>query len=303
MRDDLKFIRKPRWLDFTVRKTPSVTVSEQLIVVDQLKLEDKVVLVKGVEVYDMLLLIDGVGRVVPITDTLVLSDQVFAELHEPRLVTQVENTITLIEKVRLGIDKYVGDQISLQDSLSVEPAITAIDNLLLSDSVNTSIQTVQQQQVSVTDTLYLSDSVQATLQQVGIIIPDSYTVYNHNWQPISANLSVWWDNNTGTSYSVYFSPPNPSNPRWVFLYFNNDITLPRTINIHISGYTPNKTLYITAYYYGEFVSSASITPTATGWYSVQLSAQWGDRFDEIGIYTDSNVYGFIGISEFHISSS
>jgi len=116
-------------------------------------------------------------------------------------------------------------------------------------------------------------------------------------------LSIWWDNDTGTTYSVYYSPPNPSNPRWVHLYFNNAVTLPRSIDIYISGYTPNKTLYIIALYYGELVSSTSITPTATGWYSVQLSPSWGDQFDEIIIYTDNEILGYIGIGEFHILSS
>ena len=303
MRDDLKFMRKPRWLDFAIRKIPDVAVSEQISAFDQLKLVDQVVIERTIIVYDTLTLKDAIDVFPPLTDTISLTDQVIAELHPPRVIVHVEDELWFTDVVKLHVDNAVEDQIVLADNFLIEPRIIAVDSLSLSDDAIVTVQSISQQQITVTDTLTLSDSVVTTLQQQQIIIPDSYAVYNHNGYPISADLSVWWDNDTGTTYNVYYSPPNPSNPRWVYLYFNNAVTLPRSIDIYISGYTPNKTLYIIALYYGELVSSTSITPTATGWYSVQLSPSWGDQFDEIIIYTDNEILGYIGIGEFHILSS
>jgi len=303
MRDDLKFMRKPRWLDFAIRKIPDVAVSEQISAFDQLKLVDQVVIERTIIVYDTLTLKDTIDVFPPLTDTITLTDQVIAELHPPRVIAHVEDELWLTDVVKIHVDKAVEDQIVLADNFLIEPRIIAVDSLSLSDDAIVTVQSISQQQITVTDTLTLSDSVEATLQSSQLIIPDSYAVYDHNWNQISADLSVWWDNDTGTTHNVYYTPPSPSNPRWVYLYFNNAVTLPRSIDIYISGYTPNKTLYIIALYYGELVSSTSITPTATGWYSVQLSPSWGDQFDEIIIYTDNEILGYIGIGEFHILSS
>jgi hypothetical protein len=153
------------------------------------------------------------------------------------------------------------------------------------------------------DTLSLSESVTYQLRSPtpsSFIIPDSYVIYNHNWQTISANLSVWWDNNTSTSYSIYYTPPAPSNPRSVFLYFNNPISLPRDIDIYISGYTTHKTLYINVYYFGELVSSTSLVPNQVGWSTVTIIEGLSDYFDELEILTDVGILGFIRIAEFHI---
>jgi hypothetical protein len=113
-------------------------------------------------------------------------------------------------------------------------------------------------------------------------------------------LSVWWDNNTSTSYSIYYTPSAPSNPRSVFLYFNNPISLPRDIDIYISGYTTFKTLYINVYYFGELVSTASLSPNQVGWSTVTIIEGLSDYFDEMEILTDVGILGFIRITEFHI---
>jgi hypothetical protein len=154
------------------------------------------------------------------------------------------------------------------------------------------------------DSLSLSESVTyqlTTPQPSNYIIPDSYTVYNHNWQTISANLSVWWDNNISTSYSIFYTPPAPANPRSVFLYFNNPVSLPRDINIYISGFTTSKTLYIYVYFFGELVSTTSLVPSGVGWSTITLIEGTMDYFDEMEIKTDSSVLGYIGIAEFHIN--
>jgi hypothetical protein len=153
------------------------------------------------------------------------------------------------------------------------------------------------------DTLSLSESVAYQLrspQPSAYIIPDNYAVFNHNWQSVSANLSVWWDNDTSTSYSIYYSPPAPSNPRYVYLYFNTPVSLPKNIEIYVSGYTTGKTLYINTYFFGDLVSTASLVPNRVGWFTVTVNAGVVSYFDEMEVMTDSNTLGFVGIAEFHI---
>jgi hypothetical protein len=159
-----------------------------------------------------------------------------------------------------------------------------------------------QKEFAPSDTLSLSESVtyQLTTPQQQYYIPNSYAIYNHNWQQISGALTAWWDNDTSTTYSLYYTPQAPFNPRYAFLYFNNPISLPRNIDIYIGGYTTNKTLYIQTYFFGEPASSATLTPNQTGWFTVTLPTSVYDYFDEVQIYTDSSTFGFIAVSEFHI---
>jgi hypothetical protein len=147
----------------------------------------------------------------------------------------------------------------------------------------------------------LSESVnyQLTTQQ-GYYTPNSYAVYNHNWQPLSANLSVWWDNNTSTTYSLYYTPGVPANPRYAFLFFNSAISLPRSIDIYVSNYATGKSLTIAAFYFGNFVSSATLTPSGTGWATVTVPIGSDNYFDEIELYTDSSNIGIFTIGEFHV---
>jgi hypothetical protein len=156
------------------------------------------------------------------------------------------------------------------------------------------------------DTLSLSESVAYQLttqqQQQNYYIPFSYQVLNHNWQEITGNLSVWWDNDTSTTYPLYFSPPMPYNPRYAYLYFNNPISLPRNIEIFVSSYTGGKTLIINAFYSTYPASSVSLTPSRSGWFTVTLPiTEWGDAyFDELQIYVDANILGLIVVAEFHV---
>ena len=305
MRDDLKFMRKPRWVDFALKKEPALTPSQVLAFHDLLTLTDQIIVVRTIILQDEIRLSDVIGFGRSLSDTIVLSDQLIANLHPPRLYANFSDEIYLTDAIKSGLDKSQHDEIALSDDLRVDVAQRLTDQLVLSDSIIVTTQTLSRQQITLTDTLTLTDSLQMTTQQAGgnIIIPDSYAVYNHNWQPVQANLSVWWDNDTGTSYNVYYSPPNPSNPRWVFFYFNNPFALPRQINVYINGYAANKTLYIAGFYYDEQVTSAAITPTQTGWYQVTLPRNTGLYVDEIMIYTDSNVFGYISIAEFRISAT
>jgi hypothetical protein len=305
MRDDLKFMRKPRWVDFALKKEPEPTPSRVLAFHDLLTLTDQIIIVRTIILQDEIRLSDVIGFGRSLSDTITLSDQLIADLHPPRLYANFADEIYIVDAIKSELDKSQPDGISLSDDLRVDVAQRLTDQLVLSDSIIVATQTVSQQQITLTDALTLTDSLQMTTQQAGgnIIIPDSYAVYNHNWQPVQADLSVWWDNDTGTSYNVYYSPPNPSNPRWVFLYFNNPFTLPRQINVYISGYAANKTLYIDGFYFGEWVTSATITPNQTGWYQVTLPQINALYVDEIEIYTDSNILGYIGIAEFRISAT
>jgi hypothetical protein len=256
-----------------------------------------------------------------------LSDSIFVKIR-----LAVLETLTVSDSANYllsRIQQSVGDNISVSDFVDfliheyIRQNVT--DNISVSDAVNYVLSSIErisaaasdsltlsellkalQKEFAPSDTLSLSESVTyqlTTPQPSGYIIPDSYTVYNHNWQPISADLSVWWDNDTSTTYSLYYSPPAPSNPRYAFLYFNNPLTLPRNIQIYISGYTPNKTLYINAFWFGELISTATLTPSQTGWFTVTLSGYEGDYFDELELYTDSSTLGYIGIAEFHILQS
>jgi len=242
-------------------------------------------------------------------ETLSVSDS--ANYLLSRIQQSVGDIISVSDFVDYLIHEYIRQNVT--DNLSVSDAvnfvlssisrITAVasDSLTLSELLK-----ALRKEVAPSDTLSLSESVAYQLrspQPSGYIIPDSYVVYNHNWQTISANLSVWWDNNTSTSYSLYYTPPAPANPRYAFLYFNNPISLPRDIDIYISGYTPNKTLYISAYFFGELVSTASLVPNQAGWFTITLIEGTMDYFDEIEVYTDSTVLGYIGIGEFHVKQS
>jgi hypothetical protein len=305
MRDDLKFMRKPRWADFALKKEPEPTPSQILAFHDLLTLTDQIIAVRTIILQDEIRLSDVIGFGRSLSDTITLSDRLIADLHPPRLYASFADEIFLVDAIKSELDKSQPDGVSLSDDLRVDVAQRLTDQLLLFDSITIETRTVSQQQITLTDTLALTDSLQATTQQAGgnIIVPDSYAVYNHNLQPVQANLSVWWDNDIETSYNVYYSPPNPSNPRWVFLYFNNPFMLPRQINVYISDYAANKTLYIGGFYFGELVTSATITPTQPGWYQVTLPRSGSLYVDEIGIYTDSNILGYIGIAEFRISAT
>ena len=239
-------------------------------------------------------------------ETLSVSDS--ANYLLSRIQQSVGDIISVSDLVDYLIHEYVRQNVT--DNLSVSDAVnfvlSSIDRITAaaSDSVTLSeLLKALQKDFAPSDTLSLSESVnyQLTTQQ-SYYIPNSYAVYNHNSQPLSANLSVWWDDNTSTTYSLYYTPPAPSNPRYAFLYFNNPLSLPRDIEVYISGYTPNKTLYILAFYFGNPVTSTSLTPSSTGWASVTLSGT-GYSFDELELYVDSNSFGYVGVGEFHVMQS
>jgi hypothetical protein len=238
-----------------------------------------------------------------VLDTLSVSDS--ANYLLSRLQRSVGDTISVSDLVDYLIHEYVRRNVT--DNISVSEAVNFVLSSInritgaASDSLSLSeVLKALRKDFAPSDTLSLSESVayQLTTAQ-SFYTPNSYTVYNHNWQIISANLSVWWDNNTSTTYSVYYTPGAQSNPRYAFLYFNTAISLPRNISIYISGYTSGKTLYIASYYFDNPVSSTSLTPSSAGWATVTLSGT-GNYFDELEIYTDSTTTGYIGIGEFHV---
>jgi hypothetical protein len=241
-----------------------------------------------------------------VLETLSVSDS--ANYLLSRIQQSVGDIISVSDLVDYLIHEYIRRNVT--DSLSVSDAVnyvlSSIERITAAatDSVSLSeLLKALRKDFAPSDSLSLSESVNyqlTTPQPSGYIIPDSYIVYNQIWQTISANLSVWWDNNTSTSYSLYFTPPAPSNPRTAFLYFNNPLTLPRNIQIYISGYTPNKTLYIRAYWFGELISTASLVPNQVGWFTVTVAAWVGSYFDELEVSTDISILGFIGIAEFLI---
>ena len=241
-----------------------------------------------------------------VLETLSVSDS--ANYLLSRIQQSVGDIISVSDFVDYLIHEYIRQNVT--DNLSVSDAVNfvlssisrisaaATDSLTLSELLK-----ALQKDFAPTDSLSLSDTVSyqlTTPQPSGYLIPDSYVVYNHNWQTISANLSVWWDDNTSTSYSLFYSPPAPNNPRYAFLYFNTPLSLPRNLEIYISDYTTGKTLYIQTFFFGEPVSSASLVPNQVGWFTVTLPVGTVSYFDEMQINTDSTFLGFIGVAEFHI---
>jgi hypothetical protein len=266
---------------------------------------------RGQKVSDIARLSDAVYTKIraAVLETLSVSDS--ANYLLSRLQRSVGDIVSVSDLVDYLIHEYIRQNVT--DSLSVSDAVNfvlgsitrvtaaASDSLTVSDLLK-----ALRKDFAPSDTLSLSESVAYQLRSptpTGYIIPNSYVVYNHSWQQISANLSVWWDNDTSTSYSVYYSPPAPANPRYVYLYFNNPVSLPRNIEVYISGYTTSKTLYIRAYFFGELISSTSLVPNQIGWFTVSLPVGVGSYFDEMEIVTDSSILGFIGIAEFHIMQS
>jgi hypothetical protein len=239
-----------------------------------------------------------------VLETLSVSDS--ANYILSRLQQSVGDIISVTDLVDYLIHEYIRQNVT--DTLSVSDAVNfvlgSIERLTAaaSDSLTLSeLLKALQKDFAPTDTLTLSESVtyQLTTPQT-YIIPNSYTVYNHYSQPISADLSVWWDNDTSTTYSLYYTPMAPHNPRYAHLYFNTAISLPRNIEVYIAGYTTGKTLYIQAFYFESPVSSASLTPNTTGWATVTVPVGADNYFDELRLYVDSNSVGFIALGEFHV---
>jgi hypothetical protein len=244
-----------------------------------------------------------------VLETLSVSDS--ANYLLSRLQQSVGDIISVSDLVDYLIHEYVRRNVT--DNLSVSDAVNFVLSSInritaaASDSLTLSeVLKALRKDFAPRDSLSLSESVVYQLRSPlpsGYIIPNSYAVYNHNWQTVSANLSVWWDNNTSTSYSIYYTPPVPANPRYVYLHFNNPISLPRNIDIYISGYTPEKALYINAKFFGEIISSTSLVPNRGGWFTITLIEGFGSYFDELEIVTDGSNFGFIAIAEFHIMQS
>jgi hypothetical protein len=242
-----------------------------------------------------------------VLETLSVSDS--ANYLLSRLQRSVGDTISVSDLVDYLIHEYVRRNVT--DNLSVSDAVNFVLSSInritaaASDSLSVSdLLKALRKDFAPTDSLSLSESVAYQLTTPSnFYIPNSYAIYNHNLQQISANLSVWWDNDTSTTYSVYYTPMAPGNPRYVFLYFNTSISLPRSIDIYISGYTSGKTLNIVAFGLDDAISSTSLTPSSTGWATVTLPIGADNYFDEIEIYVDNNAIGFIGIGEFHVRQS
>jgi hypothetical protein len=242
-----------------------------------------------------------------VLDTLSVSDS--ANYLLSRLQRSVGDIISVSDLVDYLIHEYVRRNVT--DNLSVSDAVNFVLSSIsritaaASDSLTLSeVLKVLRKDFAPTDSLSLSESVAYQLTTPSnFYIPNSYAIYNHNWQQISGALSAWWDDNTSTSYSIYYTPGAPGNPRYVFLYFNTSISLPRSIDIYISGYTTGKTLNIVVFYLDNPVSSTSLTPSSTGWATVTVPIGAYNYFDEIEVYADSSTIGFIGIGEFLVRQS
>lgn len=126
---------------------------------------------------------------------------------------------------------------------------------------------------------------------------DYYYVYNQNNQQISGvNLSVWWDNDTSTSYTLFYTPFAPSNPRRVILGFNTGRYID-VLSVYVSSYTAGKKLEIIAYdSWGNFESNI-INITAVGWYQIYFFYSNIIDIKDIEIKTDSSVVGQVTIAE------
>jgi hypothetical protein len=268
---------------------------------------------RGQKVFDIAQLSDVVYTKIraAVLETLNVSDE--ADFYLSKLQRSVGDIISVSDLVDYLIHEYVRQNAT--DNLSVSEAVNYVLRSIAritaaaSDSATLSeLLKALRKEKAPTDSLSLSESVAYQLRSPqpppsDYIIPDSYLVYNQLWQQISADLSVWWDNNTSTTYSLFYSPPAPYNPRVAFLYFNTPVTLPRDIEIYISNYTTNKTLHIRVYYLGGNVSSVTLAPNRAGWFRITIEMLWGDFFDEMEISTDTSVLGFIQIAEFHVLSS
>jgi hypothetical protein len=266
---------------------------------------------RGQKVFDIAQLSDVVYTKIraAVLETLNVSDE--ADFYLSKLQKSVGDIISVSDLVDYLIHEYVRQNAT--DDLSVSDAVNFVLSSInritaaASDSLSVSdLLKALRKDFAPSDTLSLSESVSYQLttqqQQQNYYIPYSYQVLNHNWQEITANLAVWWDNDTSTTYPLYFSPPTPYNPRYAYLYFNNPISLPRNIEIFVSSYTSGKTLIINAFYSGDPSSSVSLTPSRSGWFTVTLPlTEWGDAyFDELQIYGDANIIGIIVVAEFHV---
>ena len=159
MRDDLKFMRKRRWLDFVIAKTPDVSVDEALQLFDRLTLSDEIVIPLSFHFDDGLTLRDWLCFDFFVPDTLSLSDQLIANLHPPLIIVDLTDAIQFTDSVKSEVAKAITDVINISDTLLIEYERTLLDNLSLSDAISTSTSTVTQSQVTVTDNLNLSDTL------------------------------------------------------------------------------------------------------------------------------------------------
>jgi hypothetical protein len=176
---------------------------------------------RGQKVFDIAQLSDVVYTKIraAVLETLNVSDE--AGFYLSKLQKSVGDIISVSDLVDYLIHEYI--RRNLTDNISVSDAVnfmlSSINRITAAASDSLSVSDLLKslrKDFAPTNSLSLSESVAYQLTTPSnFYIPNSYAIYNHNLQPISANLSVWWDNDTSTTYSVYYTPMAPGNPRYV----------------------------------------------------------------------------------------
>lgn len=181
---------------------------------------------------------------------------------------------------------------------SIEPIVVPVaSQIAVIDSVVTTIYNPIV--VTPTSQINVSDTVLTQLSGGGYpnMPPSGYTVYNQNGNVITADLSVLWDYNTGTTFSIYYTPSAPNNPRRFVLWWEFPIAISQ-FSVYFSSWTTGKTLQVNLYNeIGELVWSGSVTPT-TGWVTVNLGTTYYIMSAEF--QPDTNVLGYITLAEINM---
>ncbi|MEM2567411.1 MAG: hypothetical protein QXH20_02940 [Candidatus Bathyarchaeia archaeon] len=191
-----------------------------------------------------------------------------------------KNIVNIVETVSATLT-YSGNYILA----TVSDLVTCVENLLL--RIGNAFK----------DTVAVTETVDATLLSGGGNLQWDYSVaYDQNGNQISLDLSPLQDSNTSTSVSIYYTPSVPSNPRRFKVGWNNPQWF-YEISFHVSGYTPNKQVVITVW--DSFGSSytEAISITGTGWFSHYINYDMVANVKEVQFAPDTNVTGYIALSE------
>jgi len=238
------------------------------------------------------------------SDAISVSDFVSFVLDAERFVA---DTIDVTDAVDYTIERFItetaSDVVSVFDDVTyaIETTSDVVENVVDGVSVEDSVDYFIEQELvqTVTDEISVSDSVTYSAEVTEVIaIPDYYLVYNHNYNSVSANLNVWWDNDTSTSYTLYYSPPEPSNPHIAELYYEYLTTVSK-FKIYFNTYTGGKTLNIVAYDVIDYpLFTTQVTPQA-GWVEVVPPNKLEGVY-YIVVYPDTSVLGAIEVAEFQV---
>jgi len=241
-------------------------------------------------------LIKSVREILSITETVKVI---------PRRLVSVIESLSIVESITLFIKRVlrVSEVIALTEQVityiytTVSRAVTEILGII--ESVAVVVQQVVMQIVNAVESLTLTEVVRVNTTGVPQTPWSSGTIYDHNNNVVSTDTAFLANGQTNDAYSLYHSPPNPTNPRKIELVWETPVYDIFCFNIYISVVTPGKWFIVTVYDSSNNSETYAVYPTAgSGWYSIILDYYNIYNVRRVEIVPDSSYLGAIGIAEF-----